>query len=195
MIGRRQWTGGRPPETMSGGTTPFRTEQGRVAAGMGAAIATSLSVPVLLAWVHPFNLPDLSEPTARLAYAVRWEGPVLACLGLAVANVARLRFFSAADIGGSAGSAVSPEVGRARAVLQNTLEQAVFAFGSHCALAVQVSPRWAPVLPGLVGLFCTGRALFWLGYRHGAAARAFGFGLTFYPSFGACLAATALLFC
>ena len=50
------------------------------------------------------------------------------------------------------------------------------------------------VLPGLVGLFCVGRASFWLGYRHGAAARAFGFALTFYPSVGACVAAVALLF-
>ena len=96
--------------------------------------------------------------------------------------------------GGSAQAAASPAVLRANAILRNTLEQVVFAAGSHCALAVELPAGWMVVLPGLVGLLCVGRALFWLGYRHGADARAFGFALTFYPSVGAFVAAIALLF-
>lgn len=173
---------------------PFRKEQRRVALGMVAAIVATVVTLLLLLTSSVLAVPILDTPAAKLAYAVRLDAPLLAWLGAAIANVARLRFFSAGDIGGSAQAEASPGVLRARAILQNTLEQVVFAVGSHCALATQLPAQWVVVLPGLVGLFCTGRALFWLGYRHGAAARAFGFGLTFYPTVGACAAATALLF-
>ncbi len=63
----------------------------------------------------------------------------------------------------------------------------MLAFGSHLALAPQVPVRWMIVLPGLTGLFCVGRMLFWVSYRSGAAARSCGFALTFYPSLGAWL--------
>ena len=171
----------------------FRAEQRRVALGMATSVAMAAVTLILLLALQPFSLPELDAPAARLAYAVRLDALPLACLGIAIANVARLRFFSATDIGGSAQADASPAILRARAILQNTLEQVSFAVGSHCALAVQLPPRWAVVLPGLVFLFCAGRALFWLGYRHGAAARAVGFGLTFYPTIGACAAAIALL--
>ncbi len=92
---------------------------------------------------------------------------LFAWLGAAIANVARLRFFSEEDIGGSAQAGASPAVRRANGVLQNSLEQCVFAFGSHLALAAQMPNRWMIVLPGLAGLFCLGRALFWMGYRVG----------------------------
>lgn len=172
----------------------FRTEQHRVALGMGAAVMVTVAVLLLLVELQPFAVPDLETPAAKLAYAARLDAPLLACLGAAIANVARLRFVSAMDIGGSTQTEASPAILRAGAILQNTLEQVVLAVGSHCALATQLPVRWIIVLPGLAGLFCAGRALFWLGYRHGAAARAFGFGLTFYPTLGACAAAIALLF-
>lgn len=177
-----------------GPARPFRTEQRHVALGMGGAVMVTVAVLLLLVALQPFAMPDLEAPGAKLAYAARVDAPLLACLGAAIANVARLRFFSAIDIGGSAQTKASPVVLRAGAILQNTLEQVVFAVGSHCALATQLPARWMVVLPGLAGLFCVGRALFWLGYRHGAAARAFGFGLTFYPTVGACGATIALLF-
>jgi uncharacterized membrane protein YecN with MAPEG domain len=53
--------------------------------------------------------------------------------------------------------------------------------------------RGAALVPLLGGLFCGGRVLFWIGYRHGAVGRAFGFALTFYPSVGALLLSAYLL--
>ena len=161
---------------------------------MIGAVLVTVAALLLLVALQPFAIPDLATPGAKLAYAARLDAPLLACLGVAIANVARLRFLSAMDISGSAQAKPSPAVLGAGAVLQNTLEQVVFAVGSHCALATQLPARWMVVLPGLAGLFCAGRALFWLGYRHGAAARAFGFGLTFYPTLGACAAVIVLLF-
>lgn len=148
---------------------------------------------VALAWLQPFHMPDMPTPESRLVFTLRGDVLLFAWLGAAVANVARLRFFSEDDIDGSAQAGVGPEVRQANAMLQNTLEQCVLAFGSHLALAAQVPGRWMIVLPGLTGLFCVGRALFWVGYRSGAAARSFGFALTFYPSLGACVAGVCLL--
>jgi hypothetical protein len=34
----------------------------------------------------------------------------------------------------------------------------------------------------LAALFSLGRLAFWIGYRHGAPWRAFGFAVTFYPT-------------
>jgi len=97
-------------------------------------------------------------------------------------TLARGRFFSAADIGGSGFSEAGPRIAISSAVLQNTLEQALFAVVTHLVLASLLRGREMIVVPLLVGLFCAGRLAFWLGYKHGAGGRAFGFGLTFYPS-------------
>lgn len=171
----------------------FPREQRRVALGMASAALFAVLLLAALAWLHPLALPDLPTPGARLAFTAAIDVAVFAWLGAAIANVARLRFISETDIGGSAQPVASTAVRRANAVLQNTLEQCVLAVGSHLALAAQMPSRWMIVLPGLAGLFCLGRALFWMGYQAGAATRAFGFALTFYPSLGACIAAIVLL--
>lgn len=69
-----------------------------------------------------------------------------------------------------------------QAVLQNTLEQTVLAAIVQAAWIQMASSQWLPVANVAAILFIAGRALFATGYRKGAPARAFGFGLTFYPS-------------
>jgi hypothetical protein len=172
----------------------FRHEQAKVARSMAAAAIVSVAVLAALLLLRPFDMPELATPSARLLYTIKIDALLLAWLGASIANVARRRFFSVEDIAGSGSSDASPPVRRANAVLQNTLEQVVLAFGSHLALAAQLPNRWMIVVPGLTGLFCLGRLLFWLGYQGGAATRAFGFALTFYPSLAACLTAIVLLF-
>jgi hypothetical protein len=165
--------------------------QRRVAGAMAAAALTAtLVLAALVLWPPP--LPPMPGAADRLLFALRLDMLVLLWLAAGIGHVARLRFVSARDI--EAGAAESgPAVSRGNAVLRNTLEQAVLALGAHAMLAIQLPPRWMGLLPGLVGLFCLGRLLFWQGYRHGAARRAFGFALTFYPSVAALLAAVALM--
>lgn len=171
----------------------FGNEQRRVALGMAAAGLTALAVlgaglPLLGPLAPP--LPSVAD---RLAFALRAEVFVAGTLGLCIAANAMGRFFSPSDIAGPAFAAPSPRIAVAAAVLQNTLEQAVLAVVAHLALATLLRGSEMILLPLLVGLFCTGRLLFALGYRRGAAGRAFGFGLTFYPTLAAIGAAIILL--
>ncbi|MGJ4949321.1 MAPEG family protein [Bradyrhizobium sp. HKCCYLS20291] len=123
-----------------------------------------------------------AQPAAeRLALALKLDLFVIVWLLASIGNVARLRFFSAQDIAGSATTVASDAVRRGNAILQNTLEQAVLAVGVHLGLAATL-PNPAPLLITLVVLFGLGRLLFWLGYAGGAAGRALGFALTFYPT-------------
>ena len=69
-----------------------------------------------------------------------------------------------------------------QSILQNTLEQAVLAVLVHLIWAVTMPGDWLPAIPAATTLFVVGRMLFWRGYERGAAARAMGFGLTFYPT-------------
>lgn len=130
----------------------FQREQRRVALGMVSAALLSAFVLAALIWLRPFAMPDLPTREARLAFTARVDVLLFAWLGAAIANVARQRFFSARDIGGSAQAGASSTILQAGAVLQNTLEQTVFGCGSHLALAAQMPSRWMIVMPGLAGL-------------------------------------------
>ena len=69
-----------------------------------------------------------------------------------------------------------------QSTLQNTLEQSVLAVLVHLAWSVLLPATWISAIPAAVILFLCGRVLFLRGYRGGAASRAIGFALTFYPS-------------
>lgn len=168
----------------------FRQEQRRVAARMAAAALLTVAVVAAALHLGPASSPrPLAE---RLAAALRVDLLVVLPLAAAIGNVARLRFLSAQDIAGSSAGAASPGVRHAAAVLPNTLEQAVLAAPVHLALA-SLLPAPEPVVAALAGLFLLGRVLFWAGYAGGAATRAFGFALTFYPTLAGLLIACAVL--
>jgi len=169
------------------------TEQRRVLWGMGRAAAVMVLVlgfGTVLTWPLMPALPRLED---RLAFALRCDLFVVAWLAAAVAAVARGRFFSPADIGGAGYGSAGPRIAVASAVLGNTLEQVVLAVVAHVGLGSLLRGWELVVVPLLVGLFCAGRLAFWMGYRHGAGGRAFGFGLTFYPSVLALVSAFVLL--
>lgn len=171
--------------------TCLRHKQRRVAAGMAAALLLTLVVLAFALWLGGTGG---AEPFSdRLRTALALDLFYLVWLGASVANVARLRFLSAEDIDGSSHGQGSQRVRDANAVLHNTLEQTVLAIGAQMVLVAALA-RATPVLIALAGLFFLGRLLFWIGYRHGAAGRALGFALTFYPSMaGLVIGAAALL--
>jgi|SRR5271170_2759458 len=155
-------------------------KQQRVALGMGVGAAfTALILACPPRW---FGIPVPTDPAARLAFAVRADAVTMLWLLAAIANVARRRFFSPADIDGSGFASASARLGIDVAVVQNTLEQAVLASVLYLALACLPHPDDAAIIPQLLTLFCLGRLTFWIGYRYGAPWRAFGFAVTFYPT-------------
>ena len=171
----------------------FDAEQRRVLRGMAGALAVAVvALGVGVAVTGPL-VPPLPRLEDRLAYALRCDLFVVAWLAAGIAAVARARFLSPGDIGGAGFGVPGSGVVVARAVLQNTLEQVVFAVTVHLVLATLLRGREMVVLPLLAALFCAGRLAFWMGYQGGAGSRAFGFGLTFYPSVLALGLALALI--
>jgi hypothetical protein len=146
--------------------------------GSGAILTASILADPR-GWFNPARPADLVD---RLAYAMHADFVVMLWLLAAIANVARKRFFSAADIDGGGLAPASARISVDIAVVQNTLEQALLASVLYPALACPPEGDDFFLIPRLLTLFCIGRAAFWLGYRHGAPWRAFGFSVTFYPA-------------
>ncbi|WP_238995766.1 MAPEG family protein [Sphingomonas solaris] len=150
---------------------------------------TILVLGAVMAMDQPASVMPIGD---RLEFALRADLFIAIWLAAAIANVARLRFFSERDIAGSSVAAGSETIRMAGAILQNTVEQAVLALLAHLIVAATL-PGSNALIVALVGLFGLGRLLFWAGYRHGASGRAFGFALTFYPSVLALLASAVAI--
>lgn len=159
-----------------------------VAIGMGLAVISTM----VLFWLglRPFGAGDTAD--RLLVFATALIGPLVS-LVIAVGLVANRRFFSPDDI--DAAATPNPEshgIRLLRAILGNTLEQAVLAIGAYAMLAILLPANHLALPIALAAAFLKGRLAFALGYRFGAPARALGFGLTFYPTLCA-LAYAALL--
>jgi len=126
--------------------------------------------------------PDPVATADRLALAWRWLLIPGLCLLAGIGAVANQRFLKADDIDG--GAAKGP--GFMEITLRyntNTLEQTALAAIAWSGLALTLAPQNLSLIPTLAVLFGVGRAAFWLGYLYAPWARAFGLGLTAYPSF------------
>ncbi len=132
----------------------------------------------------PMSVLPLDEPGARLAWALKWSLLPILTLMISVMRVANHRFSSPEDIDGAGLTNATPQVRVLRAILQNTLEQAVLAVAAYVIWAVAMPYGWLRAIPVACVLFVAGRVLFARGYAQGAPGRATGFGLTAYPTFG-----------
>lgn len=179
-----------PNDQLHIGSASFRREQRAIGLAMTAAAVIAILVLTAAALADRSTAPV--PFSARLEHSLRLDVFVIAWLLATVGNVARLRFFSKRDIGGSNSEDESSKVRDARAVVQNTLEQVVLAVVTHLIVAATFNQStWT--IAGLVGLFAVGRLLFWAGYKHGGKGRALGFGLTFYPNVLAWFASAAVV--
>jgi len=141
----------------------------------------------------PLNMLPLDEPGARIAWALQWALlPVLALM-VSIMRVANHRFSSPEDIDGSGLTDGTPQVRVLRAILQNTLEQAVLAVAAYAIWAAAMPYGWLRAIPIAALLFVAGRVLFADGYVRGAPGRAVGFALTAYPTFGLLVAVALTL--
>jgi len=143
----------------------------------------------------PMSVLPVNEPGARIAWALKWALLPVLTLMISIMRVANHRFSSPEDIDGSGLTDGTPQARVLRAILQNTLEQAVLAVAAYAIWAAVMPYAWLRVVPVAAVLFVAGRVLFARGYARGAPGRATGFGLTAYPTFGMLAAvAVALVF-
>jgi hypothetical protein len=141
----------------------------------------------------PVSALPADEPGARLAWALPWALLPVLVLMVSIMRVANYRFSSPEDIDGSGLTAGTSGVLVLRAILQNTLEQAVIAVVAYTIWAAIMPLKWLRAIPIAALLFVAGRILFARGYQRGAPGRAMGFGLTVYPTFGILMVLTATL--
>src|SRR5579884_1520105 len=152
-----------------------------VALGIAAAIVICL---IVFTSLHLGGAPDPSAPQSqgdRLAYAAHWLLAPALCLLAGVGMTGNRRFLSKDAIDGAReGLGWAMEVNLR--YNQNTLEQTVLAAVAWSGLALTLAPQDLRVIPALAALFVVGRLAFWIGYLLAPWARAFGMGLTFYPT-------------
>lgn len=153
-----------------------------VAAGMAVAVAVVLAGGAAAIWVAPPGLLPGPGMTERLAFLAGWDLMVVFWLIVGIMRLARHRFFTPDDIDGGGLTTGTARAKLLQSELQNTLEQAVLALAVHGAWVFAMPASWMAAVPVAAWMFFVGRALFMLGYERGAAARAFGFALTFYAS-------------
>ena len=171
----------------------FTTQQkGVVRNVIPAAVLTVVGLCGVSLLIPESVLPT-DEPGARIAWALKWALLPALALMVSIMRVANHRFSSPEDIDGSGLTEGTPEVRVLRAVLQNTLEQAVLAIAAYAIWAAVMPLAWLRVIPIGAVLFVCGRVLFARGYAQGAPERAMGFALTAYPTFGMLTTVAAVL--
>ncbi|HZZ33407.1 MAG TPA: hypothetical protein VFE10_15610 [Phenylobacterium sp.] len=149
--------------------------------GMLAAVAVGLFVVT-----HALGRHDAAQvPTGdRLALAWRWLLLPGLCLLVGIGTTANQRFLRADAIdGGPAAKTGFMEINLR--YNQNTLEQTVMAAIAWTGLSLVLPARDLSLIPALAVQFAIGRAAFFAGYVYAPWARAFGMGLTAYPTFAA----------
>jgi hypothetical protein len=153
-----------------------------VALGMLAAVVVCVVVIGTFGLASPPPPHDFPESVAdRLAFAARLMLVPGLCLLVGIGFTANRRFFSRAAIDGG----LPPDDRVFEINLrynQNTLEQTVLAAIAWTGVALTMAPQDLRMLYAMAGLFAVGRIAFWLGYLWAPWARAFGLGLTFYPT-------------
>ena len=146
-------------------------------------VAITLTIVVVGAgwlWLPPdlVGAEGIRTLAEQIAFALKWNLLILLWLAGCVRAVASGRFRSPDDRPGAAYGPPSAALAVPAAILQNSLEQTVLAFGASLILATLLRGPELVVIPLLVLLYLVGRIAFAAGYAKGAVARAFGMGLT-----------------
>lgn len=159
----------------------FDTEQRGIRNGALAALAIAITAISACLFVDQpaFELGDIDGDKARLAAIASL---LVGSLAVAIMNVANQRFYEPLDRNAAVAATATDKIVQMQAILRNTHEQVTIATLVYF-IAWQMLPRqWTDCIMAAALLFAFGRIFFTRGYAKGAAGRAFGFGLTFYPS-------------
>jgi hypothetical protein len=158
-----------------------RTQRG-VLVGMASALLVAVAIFILaVIFAGPGFASRVSLDFRVELLAASVLAPALS-LFVCIARLAKHRFFTPADINGSALTDGTERAKLLQALLQNTLEQAALAVPVYLSCSFVCPARFLGMIPAAAAMFLAGRLAFFAGYANGAPARAFGFGFTFYPT-------------
>ena len=124
--------------------------------------------------------PESWDAAGRLALITKCAIVALLPVILAVIIVAAQRLRPDRKVGRVVEAYTSLDINTR--LIRNTTEQFVLLLVGLSGLSAYVTLSDALSIPVLTALFLIGRTLFWLGYHHNTFLRAYGFGLTFYPT-------------
>ena len=156
-----------------------KTQRG-VVRGMALAVLTAVAVFAVSATFLARDAgSDLGSRVTIAAWAILLPAFTLF---VCIARLAKHRFFTPQDIHGSGLTGGTDKAKLLQALLQNTLEQSGLALPVYLATAIVAPAPLLPLVPAAAAMFLAGRLFFFAGYANGAPARAYGFGLTFYPT-------------
>lgn len=158
------------------------SKQRGVLRGMIAALIVSVLGFTIVMFGSTMHSAPANSTLTIIWTPLAWDILLLIAVAGNIAIIARHRFFTPEDIDGSGLTDGTAKVRVYQATLQNTIEQTVLAFPTHMIWIATMPHEWQGVVPMACVFFMIGRVLFWRGYAAGAAARSFGFALTFYPS-------------
>lgn len=159
-------------------------KQRGVALGAAGAAMSCLGFLWMAVHFNPLAYSDSLALQQRLSVALYANLFLTLCLTVAIGRLANHRFFTPDDIDGGGLTSGTDQAKVLQALLQNTLEQVVLASLVYMASAILLPASWLSAVPVAALLFAAGRFAFFATYKRGAVARAFGFGLFFYPSVG-----------
>lgn len=154
-------------------------QRGIVGGVVPAALLSAMAVIVAILTQFLPVTNDLESRAYLLAIAL--IAPTL-CLIRAVGSVANHRFAEPLDRNAAAAHTHSDRIDILQAILRNTHEQAFIAALVYFIAAILLPSNYTDAIAACSLLFLIGRIFFTLGYARGASGRAFGFGLTFYPT-------------
>jgi hypothetical protein len=156
-------------------------EQRGVVAGVIAAVLVTAFTLIACCLVWSPTEAQASSSYRMTLFAAAASAPCLTLM-VSIARLANHRFFTAQDIGGSASPNQTEAARLLQALIQNTLEQSVLGLAAYALWCILAPASFLPAAPAAAALFFIGRILFFVRYEGGAAARSFGFAVTFYPT-------------
>lgn len=155
-------------------------QQKTVLKGVIAALVFSITFVAIAYFLVSLPLPILDTVEQRLIFTLRCQIFPVLMLFAGIAAVGNDRFVSPA-INPLAG-AESEKTRVHLRYLSNTLEQFVLFLIASLVLSTFLDAHSIKLIPILVTLFVCGRIAFWIGYLKNSLYRAFGLGVTAYPT-------------
>lgn len=170
----------------------FYKERRRVLVGIATAVAVMIAAASAI-WLLSASVTLDGSLEGRLRLGVIAAVIVAGVVAIHVGRIAIRRFSSSDFIAGAASDAPGSPLSIDKAVLSNSVEQAVMAVPTYMLLALVLPVEQLVAVPMLAVLFALGRMFFAARYKSGAAARSFGFALTFYPTVAGMVAGAAIV--